>query len=109
MMLGGYDPVHQIPDGNNPDHLLVLDDWKMANTVLSDDSHALIDDMSRFDEDYATRHDFLDTGFLRGSSPQHNFPRIVALGNDSDELLVNDHQQCANVFVGHHFDRSIDC
>jgi hypothetical protein len=81
----------------------------MTNTVLSDDSHTLIDDMSRFDENYGTRHDFLNTSFLRGSSPQHNFARIVALGNDADEFLVNDHQQCANVFVGHHFDSSIHC
>src|SRR5262245_8252042 len=91
LMLSRYDPVHEITDGNDSDHLLVLYDRKMTNSVLGDDSHALVDNMLRLYGNYGTCHDFLDPSLFRGPPAQYNFARVITLRNDSHQLLIQDH------------------
>src|SRR5260370_41900561 len=86
------DPFHEVADGENPHHLFINHDRKMADATVRHDCHALIYCVLQRDEDDRARHDLLDPGFLRGSSFEHHSPGIITFRDDAHQLAVQEYE-----------------
>jgi hypothetical protein len=102
--LRGNDPIHQVANRNNAHHLVVVHDRQMANAVFGHQSHAILDRVRGGHADNLFGENFADFGLFGRFSFERHFPRVIALGNNSDQSPALDHEQRAHVLVGHELD-----
>src|SRR5260370_12915992 len=104
----GDNPLHQVTDGDNSEHLFVFDNREMTYAVSRHDIHALVHSLARGHENHCAGHDLLDHGGPRRSSFEDDLPGVVALRDDAHELAVRNHEQGPHCLVGHSFYGLVD-
>src|SRR5439155_16075371 len=76
-----HDPLYQVADGNDSNHLLALQYGQMTNTLFGHDAHTALHGLMRGHEDDRLRHDFAHFSFPRGPPFQDDLAGVIALGN----------------------------
>ena len=76
----------------------------MAHAAVGHELHAVIDAVARRHGEYGRGHDLAHRRFRRRAALQDNLARVVAFGNDAEQLRTFHHQQRADVLVGHQAD-----
>src|SRR5713226_53746 len=104
----GDNPLHQVTDGDNSEHLLVFHNREMTYAVSRHDIHARVHSLARGHENHRAGHDLLDQSRPRRSSLEDDLPGVVALRDDAHELAVRNHEQSPHCLVGHSFYGLVD-
>ncbi len=104
-VLSGNDPIDQIPNGNNSKNFVALQHRQVTQPVRGHQPHAFFNGMRRPHMNDFSGKNFFDRSLLRGFSFERDFARVIAFGQDPDQLCPFRYQQSAYIFVGHHLDR----
>src|ERR1700723_189662 len=81
----------------------------MTYAIRRHNAHAFLDGLIRRHENHGAGHDLFYESRLRGSSLEDNFPRVIALRDNSRELARRNYEKGSYAFVSHFFDGLIDC
>src|SRR6476620_9172838 len=79
----------------------------MANAMLCDHLHAVLDGLIGSNGDDRAGHDFADESVAGGSSLQNDFASVVPLGDDPHKLSAGHDQKSTDGFFSHHGDSVI--
>src|ERR1017187_6960974 len=80
----------------------------MANAMLGDHLHALVDGVIGSNGDDGAGHNFVNECVAGGSSLQNDLAGVVPLGGDPYKLAIGHHQKSAHGLFGHYGDSLID-
>ena len=107
-LLAADDPLDEIANRDEADDLVVLDHREMAEAVLGHEGEAFVDGVAKGDGKDRAGHDVSHARFLRGVAKQGAFARVIALGEDAEQMVVGADEQSADVVLGHEFERFED-
>jgi hypothetical protein len=108
LLLAGNDPLHQVSDGDDSDHRVILNHGQVPEVALGHQRHALVYRVFRAHGDDGAGHQLPDLGLTGGMAPQNAFTRVIPLRKDADQAIFPAHEQNTDVVLGQHFQRLID-
>jgi hypothetical protein len=81
---------------------------QMADALVVDESHAFCQGRGRLDIDHRCGHDLAHACLLRCAVLEDDLARVVALGDDADEMRILDDEECPDLVLVHPGDRIVD-
>ena len=99
--LGIHHPADQVADRDQSDETAVIDDGQVADAVAGHELHAFFNAVPAAHGDRRTGNDVADLG-VAGSAPlKDHLAAVVALGEDSDNLVTIDGHEGADIPLSH--------
>src|SRR5258708_30317767 len=99
--------LDQITDRDDAEKLTIVDHRQVAHALGAHECHAFLDRFVRLNAYNIAHHDFANQRLWRCATLQKHVASVVPLGKDADDLAAVEHQQRADVLVGHHLDRVV--
>ena len=94
------DPIHHVADGNQPDHLALVNDRQMADALFGHQPHGVFDGMVGGDGDDGRGNDLTHERGPGGFARKGDFAGVIALGKDANQPLAVHDRERPDVFFG---------
>ena len=96
-----HDGFDDVADGNDPDDATFGNHRQVANATFGHQPHAVRQGLLRRHGDDGRAHDLPHRCFMGRAAHENDFPRVVSLRDDADQLSGTHHQKRTNMTIGH--------